>query len=387
MRPLVALALAGLLLAGCGGDAAAPAGSASATAAGATAGASPTPVAGPGIPLLATKNTTRVDGADAIADAAGVAEAVFPEAKPQVVVLADVYDWRAGIAASVLAGAPLHAPVLFASGDTIPPATQAALDQLTPTGAKALGGAQIIRVGSKAPVPGYRTFDVAGATPAALAAALDHLRTELDGNVAATDVVVASADAPEYAMPAAGWAAKSGDPILWVTQSAIPPETITALQQHRAAHIYVLGPATAVADGVVAKLGAYGSVKRIAGSDPIATAITFARYSDGHFGWNVVNPGHGLVFASTRRPQDAAAAAALSASGTYGPLLLLTDAGVLPQPLQSYLLDIEPGYDTDPVLGVYNHGWIVGDERAIAQAVQARIDTLLEIQPVETGAK
>ena len=97
---------------------------------------------------------------------------------------------------------------------------------------------------------------------------------------------------------------------------------------------------------------------------------------DGDFGWYVVDPGHGLVFASTRRPQDAAAAAPLSATGTYGPLLLLTDAGVLPAPLQDYLLDIQPGYDADPVRGVYNHGWIIGDESAIAAAVQARIDTL-----------
>ncbi len=130
-----------------------------------------------------------------------------------------------------------------------------------------------------------------------------------------------------------------------------------------------------------------GTVKRIAGTDPVTTAITFARFKDGDFGWYVVDPGHGLVFASTRRPQDAAAAAMLSASGTFGPLLLLTDAGVLPAPLQDYLLDIQPGYDVDPVRGVYNHGWIIGDESAIAAAVQARIDTLLEIQPVDTGAE
>jgi hypothetical protein len=34
------------------------------------------------------------------------------------------------------------------------------------------------------------------------------------------------------------------------------------------------------------------------------------------------------------------------------------------------------------VRGVYNHGWLIGDESAIAGAVQARIDTLLEILPV-----
>ena len=72
-------------------------------------------------------------------------------------------------------------------------------------------------------------------------------------------------------------------------------------------------------------------------------------------------------------------------SGTYGPLLLVTEAQALPQALQDYLLDIQPGYDKDPVRGVYNHGWLMGDEAAISADVQSRIDTLLEIQPVDTG--
>ena len=115
----------------------------------------------------------------------------------------------------------------------------------------------------------------------------------------------------------------------------------------------------------------------------MANAIAFARFSDGTFGWNVVDPGHGLVFATTQRPLDAAAAAPLSASGTYGPLLLVTAGERAAAPLQDYLLDIQPGYDEDPVRGVYNHGWMIGDEGAISVDVQARIDSLLEIQAVD----
>jgi hypothetical protein len=386
VRFLGVLALAGaLVLAGCGGGGGDKNGGGNAPVLGQTG--DEVPQQGPplGFPVVASKNTTRIAGGDAIADAAGVALAVFPEAKPQAVVLADVNDWRMGIAASVLVAAPIRAPVLFASGDKLPDATKAALDRLAPSGAKQAGGAQVIRVGTKAPVDGYRTTDVAAASPPALAAAIDRLQAAAAG--APSDVVlVASADRPEYAMPLAAWAAKSGDPILWVTRDAIPPETEAALKTHRKAKLYVLGPADVVSDAVVDRLGKRGAVKRIAGGDPIATAIAFARYSDAGFGWNLVDPGHGIVFASTRRPQDAAAAAPLSGSGTYGPLLLLTDAGVLPQPLQDYLLDIQPGYTDDPVRGVYNHGWIVGDETAVAAAVQARIDTLLEIQPVDTGA-
>jgi hypothetical protein len=352
------------------------------------------PAGGPplGFPVFATKNTTRVAGGDAIADAAAVALATYPartpETRPAAVILAEVRDWHTGLAAAVLAGKPINAPLLFADQDEIPDATKAALDALQPTGSKAMGGAQIIRVGTKADVEGYKTTDIAGANPAALAAAVDRAHAAAAGG-AQSQVMVASSERPEYAMPAAGYAAKAGVPLLWVNGTSVPPETAAAIKTHKSAKIYVLGPADAVPETVLDALEKLGTVQRVAAGDAVSSAITFARYSDeaGGFGWSVVDPGHGLVFVSSRRPQDAAAAAPLSATGTYGPMLLLPDAGVLPQPLQDYLLDIQPGYDADPVRGVYNHGWIIGDESALAAAVQARIDTLLEIQPVDTGAK
>ena len=76
------------------------------------------------------------------------------------------------------------------------------------------------------------------------------------------------------------------------------------------------------------------------------------------------------------------AAAPLSASGTYGPLLLTAPGGSLPRSVANYLLDVKPGYSSDPVRGVYNHGWIVGDTRTVGVAAQATIDGLLEIAPV-----
>ncbi len=147
----------------------------------------------------------------------------------------------------------------------------------------------------------------------------------------------------------------------------------------------MLGPEEVISDAVGKELRKLGSVKRIAGADPVTNAIAFARFTDGSFGWGVTDPGHGLVFASARRTLDAAASSPLSGSGTYGPLLLVTDAAELPGPLQDYLLDIQPGYEEDPVRGVYNHGWVMGDESAISADVQSRIDTLLEIQQVDTG--
>jgi hypothetical protein len=279
---------------------------------------------------------------------------------------------------------PLRAPILFSEGGKLPGASEQALGRLIPTGAEQAGGAQVVRIGEAAGAQGYKTTTVEGADYAALAQAIDRLQTAAAGKPSPA-VVVASAEQPGFSMPAAGWAAKSGDPVLWVTRDAIPPATRAAITTHKRPKIYVLGPAAAVSDKVVKQLGELGDARRISGADPVANAIAFARFSDGSFGWNVVDPGHGLVFATTQRPLDAAAAAPLSGSGTYGPLLLVTAANALPAPLQDFLLDIQPGYDKDPVRGVYNHGWLIGDEAAISVDVQARIDSLLEIQAVKPG--
>ena len=341
-----------------------------------------------GFPVFATKNTTRVSGPDPVADAAGVAQAVHPsrseDTRPKAVVLVDQDDWRAGIAAAQLTAPPLRAPVLLTEGRELPAATADALAKLQPTGAPEAGGAQVIRIGDVAAPDGLQSTDVAGGNPAATARAIDRLQAAAVERPTRA-VLVASADRPDFAMPAAGWAAKSGQPVLWTGRDALPPETRAAIAAHRKPDVYVLGPEEVISDAVLEQLRRLGKVKRISGPDPVTNAIAFARFSDGAFGWGVTDPGHGIVFASARRSLDAAAGAPLSGAGSYGPLLLVAEAQALPQALQDYLLDIQPGYDDDPVRGVYNHGWLMGDEAAISADVQARIDTLLEIQPVKTG--
>jgi hypothetical protein len=196
---------------------------------------------------------------------------------------------------------------------------------------------------------------------------------------------VVSSDAPEYAMPAAAWAAKSGDPILFAERDTLPEATVAAITAHQQPHIYVLGPSSVISPRVTLQLRKLGTVIRLGGQDPAANAVEFAKYADATFGWGVVDPGHGLVFADPLRPTDAAAAAPLSASGTWGPLLLVDEDGELPKVVEDYLLDIQPGYREDPTRGVYNHGWIIGDGEAVSVAAQARIDTLLEIAPAKNS--
>jgi hypothetical protein len=382
---LAVLALCALTVAACGGKRGSVAGGTTTTP---TVGASGTQseAAGDlGFPAFATKNTTRVGGADATANAAGVARAVFPgpsvRTRPGAVALVDSRDWRVGIAAAVLAGTEVRAPILLSNGPDLPSASEDALAALAPTGSKAVGGAQVIRVGDVAKPAGLRATDIRGANPFALARAIDAFSAAARGKESRT-VVIASADDPGYAMPAAAWAAKAGDPVLFVQRDAIPAETRAALQLHRKPKIYVLGPPETISDNVVTALGKLGTVTRVGSGDPVRSSIDFARFIDGSFGWGVVDPGHGVVFARSDRPLDAAAAAPLSASGTYGPLIVISNADRLDPPVDAYLLDIQPGYRRDPVRGVYNHGWIVGDDKAISVGVQSRIDLLLEIRQV-----
>lgn len=340
-----------------------------------------------GFPVFATKNTTRIGGADAFAIAAAAARAVYPavtpEDRPAAVVLADGADWRAALAASVLMSEPIRAPILLSEGGEMPSSTQAALDSLAPTGSEPAGGAQVVRVGEVPRPAGLNTTDLVGEDPAALARAIDAFHASARGASSAS-VLVVSADEPAFAMPAAAWAAKSGTPILFSGRDELPEPTREAIAAHQKPNIYVLGPSEVISPAVTRELRELGTVIRVGGEDPVTNAIEFAKYTDGTFGWGVVDPGHGLVFADPGRPADAAAAAPLSASGTWGPLLL-TEGGEVPEPLREYLLDIQPGYRRDPTRGVYNHGWIVGDHETITVAAQAEIDRLLEIAPVDNS--
>ena len=67
--------------------------------------------------------------------------------------------------------------------------------------------------------------------------------------------------------------------------------------------VYVLGPTSAISSAVVREIAKIGNqVRRVSGEEPVANAITFARYADGGFGWNVNDPGHGFVVARSDSP-------------------------------------------------------------------------------------
>src|SRR3954469_17256060 len=341
-----------------------------------------------GFPAVATRNTVRVGGGDATADLAGVAAAALPattaEDRPRAVVLVDKDDWQGAIAGSVLNAQPLGAPLLASDGTNLPAATSDVIDRLKPPGADLARDAQVIRIGTKPPAPsGMKSGKVSGADPYATAAAIDRFFTAIRGKPS-PHVIVASGEQAPYAMPAAAWAARSGDSVLFTKRSAVPRATMQAIAAHDKPDIYVLGPENVIGKKAEDKLKQVGTVRRVDGPTAVANAVALARYSRRGFGWGVTVPGYNFALASTHRPLDAAAAATLATNGVFAPMLLTDNAARLPSDVSGYLLDVQPGYQTDPSSGVYNRVWILGDTKTVSLGAQGRLDEITRLIPGET---
>lgn len=345
-------------------------------------------VADLGFPYTATKNTTRVGGGDAIADVAGVAGAVWPATsettRPNAVVLVDKDNWQGGVAASVFAGTTIGAPVLLSDGGGLPSVSADMLDRLDPKGSDLTKDAEVIRIGSKPPEPdGRKTTTIDGDDVYELAAQIDRFHAVATGEPS-DDVILASGERAEYAMPAAAMAARSGDAVLLSARDELPGPTQEALKRHEKPDVFVLGPNAVIGSEIEKKLKPLARrVVRIEGPTPVQNAIEFARFRSGGFGWGAEVPGQNFTIASTSRPLDAVGAASLATNGVFAPLLLTDDAETLPRSLESYLLDVQPGFEDDPSLSVYNHVWILGDGDTVSVEQQGRLDEVSALIPVE----
>jgi hypothetical protein len=340
-----------------------------------------------GYPSFATSNTTRIGGPDPASNAAAAALAVFPgtneKQRPVAVALVDTEDWAGALAAAVLMAEPIRAPLLFGEAEGVPDPSAEALDTLQPHGGAASGGDSVFAIGDVQVPNGMSAARVASGDAATEAAAIARLRDRVAGTKPDA-IILASSSEPAFAAPAAAYAARSGDPVLFTDAKELPQETIAALRRDEGVPVYALGPGSAISGKVIKEVEGVGGakVRRISGDNPVAAAIAFARFDEGKFGWQVTDPGHGFVLVRSDSPQEAAAAAPLSASGTWGPLLLTDSADTLPSELRGYFLDVKPGYTTDPTRAFYNHVWIVGDAGQISVEQQAEVNEVAELAKI-----
>lgn len=344
-----------------------------------------------GFPSVATRNTTRISGTDPVDISMAAALAAYPTtgpgAPPAAVTIVDANDWQSGVAAATFSARPVGAPILLAPSGTLSAIGTETLAQLNPLGSPDTNEKKIFTVGQVAPPSGYDVERIDGADSAAIAAAAAEEKANLTDGPPNSFVVISS-EAPEYGSPAATWAARSGDVVLFTTKDEVPKATLDVIKDkaNKDVPIFVLGPAEVVSSKVLKQLDkAGGTVERVGGDDPETAAVELVRFSSGLFGWNLNDPGHGYVLARSDRPMDVVAATALSTGGTW-PALLLTDSSEkLPEVVEDYLLDVKPGYESDPTRAIVNHAWVIGDDSIISVDEQARLDDALELEIVETA--
>lgn len=343
-----------------------------------------------GYPVVATRNTTRINGSDPVDISLAAALAAYPTTGPgtppaAVSIVADD-DWQAGIVASSFSTPPIGAPILLAPSGTLSEEGLSVIDQLEPNGSPTTGGNEVFTFGRVAPPADFKVRQVKGSDPATLAVRAAELRARLDGGPPDAFVVVSS-EKPEFSTPAATWAARSGDVILFSETQEVPKATLEFLRRKENADVpvFVIGPPEAVSAKAVEQLDKVAEgVERVSAGEPAANSVELVRFSSGLFGWNLNDPGHSYTVARADRPMDAIAATALSTGGKWPALLLTESSGELPEAVLNYLLDVKPGYDTDPTRALYNHVWIIGDESLIDVDQQAVIDDAAELTPVET---
>jgi len=343
-----------------------------------------------GFPTTATRNTIRVGGDDATGDAAGVANAAFPSTtdsnRPNAVVLVDSDDWQGAVTGAVLAAKPIGAPLLLSDGGDLPNVSADTLERLDPRGSDLSEDAQVIRIGDEPAKPdGFRTARIEGADAYERAAAIDRFFSAARGEPS-KNVVVVSGEQAEFAMPAAAWAARSGDSVLLTKRDNVPAATRKALAARHNPNIFVLGPPAVVSNKALAQLRKLGRTTRIGARTPVENAVEFARYEEGDFGWGATVPGYNFTVAGVSRPLDAAPAATLATRGVFAPLLLTDDAKKLPVALENYFLSVQPGYEDDPGQAVYNRVWILGDDEQVSVDKQAQLDAVTELIPVQANA-
>ena len=342
-----------------------------------------------GYPVIGTRNTSRISGTDPVDISLAAALAAYPTTgpgtPPAAVSIVSAENWQAGIVASSFSSPPIGSPILLAPSGTLSGDGLSVVEQLEPTSSPTTGLAEVFTFGNVAPPAGYAVKAVAGANPAALAVKAAELKNELEG--APDAFVVVSSEDPEFSVPAATWAARSGDVVLFTGSEEVPKTTIEFLKKKENAEVpvFVLGPPEAVSAAAFSRLDKVASsLERVSGTDPAANSVALVTFSSGSFGWNLNDPGHGYTVARADRPMDVIAATPLSTGGTWPALLLTESSSELPQVVLDYLLDVKPGYDTDPTRALYNHVWIIGDESAIDVDQQAVIDDAAELTPVET---
>jgi putative cell wall-binding protein len=332
-----------------------------------------------------TPNTTVFRGINPFEAGAAVANSVWndpddPMKHPGAVILArgDGFNYQEALISSPLVHFPRNGPVLLTEPSRLNPITAQTLLRLRPTGKNL--PAQVIVVGSlpamidyEVQQLGFTVCRINGGEPAATAA----LIWEIVGPKC--NVILTSGETFEEALPAGGWAAHMGDPILLTCRNNLPMATAEAIRRKQP-NVFILGSTKTIAAEVEEQVRylTCGLVERISGRDPFEIAVNFTKYKSpkGDFGWGIKEK-QGWSFRFSRYDDWTSSINGnpLSHMGKHSPLLLIHPE-TLPEAVSKYIMSVNPVHpEPRPP---YMHGFIVGINGSISCPVQLELDDLLE---------
>jgi putative cell wall-binding protein len=297
-------------------------------------------------PLAAT--VTRTAGPDRYATAAAISAATFPAGVP-VAFIATGANFPDALAAAPAAKA-LGGPVLLTTRDSLPAATIAELQRLTPGRIVVLGGPSAVGdavAAQLAALTGGGVTRVAGPDRFATAALIS--ASSFAPGVPVAFVATGATFPDAVAAGAAGAAA--GGPVLLVTQSSIPAAVVAELTRLQPRSIVIVGGTASVAESLRAQLASLttGTVGRSAGADRYATAAAASA--------NVFSGPQPRVFMATGSNFPDALTGAAAAGGAP---VLLAPRDCVPAAVRTELTRLAPATVT-----------LVGGTSAIGAAVEA----------------
>ncbi|CAM3875647.1 cell wall-binding repeat-containing protein [Alkalicoccus chagannorensis] len=335
-----------------------------------------------------TKNITRIDQDNLTDVSIETSQTIWPAThehnQPGTVILADPNEWQQALSVLTLVHHPNDGPLLLAE-DGLNDDLVAEIERLAPLGND--DGVEVLSAmeltdEEEDMLADFEVDTLIEEEPAAFAAEADSLFADTIGSYPEAVLIGSSNDDHRLHSSVAGsWISHMDEPLLYVDDE-VPDATIDALEARDGdVEMYVLGGENIISEEVEETLSSYGNVERIDEEDPVELSIAFASYEHDGFGWDINDPGHGFVFASTENPDLVLAGAPFAHLGKHAPLLWMED-GEAEQAHADYLAQIKPSFEEAPMEGPYNHSYLLGTEENISFQTQGVLDQLMEIQSV-----
>ncbi|MEB1807318.1 MAG: cell wall-binding repeat-containing protein [Bacillaceae bacterium] len=336
-----------------------------------------------------TKNITRLPSDEPLELSIMTSQMIWPatheENQPGTVILAPLESWQLSLASLNLVHHPNDGPIFYTENGVIPDRVITEINRLQPKGNVA--GTQVMVMGTVNDgeldkLVDFKVDQTTEIEAAAFANEIDQIYAELTHGTP-NGVIISSMDkeAMLHSIPAGSWISHMSEPVLYVTHSELPQETIEALERRNGdAEIYVLGSEDIISQEVVKQLEEYGTVTTISADTPVELSIEFAKFKDRttNFGWGVNQPGHGLMIASTASPELAILAAPFAHLGKHAPMVWLEE-GEITDEWYDFLTLLKPMFDLEPTEGPYNHAYLLGTTDVVSYQTQGIIDEKLEI--------